>query len=178
MTDPEVRTGATPYANPWWSVRSDTLHWPDGSTSGFDVVVCGAIAVTIALEDGRVHLVDQYRPAVRRRTWEFPSGGTEDGELDPATVAARELAEETGLRAGTLERLGTIDVAPGMSDLACHVFLATDLTPGEPNRDPGTEQGMTSAWFGLDEVASMIDAGTLCDGKSLAALALLQRRLG
>ena len=91
---------------------------------------------------------------------------------DRAEVAARELREETGLAAGRLGRLGTLDVAPGMLSQRCHVFLATDLTHGEPQREPA-EQDMRSAWFARADVEGMIAGGTMRDAKSAAAYTLL-----
>ncbi len=63
-------------------------------------------------------------------------------------------------------------MAPGMLSQRCHVFLATDLTPGEPQREPA-EQDMRSAWFTRADVERMLVDGTLCDAKSAAAYTLL-----
>jgi 8-oxo-dGTP pyrophosphatase MutT (NUDIX family) len=163
------------YANPWMAVREDTVRRPDGSTGRYGVVDSPDIALVIAAEGDRLHLVEQYRYAVDGRRWEFPSG-TADARLDTGEaaeeVAARELREETGLTAGRLSPLGTLDVAPGMLSHRCSVFLATDLTPGEPERDVA-EQDMRSAWFATADVERMITGGTMCDAKSVAAFALL-----
>ena len=164
------------YANPWIAVREDTVRRPDGSTGPYGVVDSPDIALVIAAEGDRLQLVEQYRYPVGGRRWEFPSG-TADPDLDggPGEVAARELREETGLTAGRLSRLGTLDVAPGMLSLRCHVFLATDLTHGEPQRELA-EQDMRSAWFGREEVERMVADGTMTDAKSAAAYALLLLR--
>jgi 8-oxo-dGTP pyrophosphatase MutT (NUDIX family) len=87
-------------------------------------------------------------------------------------LAARELREETGLRAGRLEEIGLLDVAPGMSSQRGRVFLATDLTDGRPERE-AEEQDMRSAWFSRAEVEAMITQGELTDAQSIAAYALL-----
>jgi hypothetical protein len=52
------------------------------------------------------------------------------------------------------------------------VFLATDLTPGTPQRDL-EEQDMRSAWFTRGEVERMISDGTITDAQSAGAYALL-----
>jgi hypothetical protein len=68
-------------------------------------------------------------------------------------MAAAELAEETGLRAGRLEKLGYLHCANGMSGEGMHVFLATELTAGEPDREQ-TEQDMQQQWFSQHELVS------------------------
>lgn len=134
------------------------------------------IALIVALDGDRLHLVEQHRPVVGGRRWEFPSGDVEplvDG--DTAATATRELREETGLRAASLTRLGTLDIMPSTLDQRCAVFLAAGLTEGAPDRDPG-ERDMRSAWFARSEVEQMIADGTICDAKTLAAYALLAVR--
>ena len=161
------------YANPWMSVREDTVRRPDGSTGLYGVVDSADIALVIATDGVRVHLVEQYRYPVAGRRWEFPSGSADESQdVDAAALAARELREETGLRARRLTPLGTLDVAPGMASQQCRVFLATDLTYGEPQRELA-EQDMRSAWFSRADVERMIVDGTMTDAKSAAAYTLL-----
>jgi 8-oxo-dGTP pyrophosphatase MutT (NUDIX family) len=155
------------------SVREDTVRRPDGSSGIYAVVDTPDIALVVPSDGDRLHLVEQYRYPVSGRRWEFPSG-TADAALDSdaEALAHRELREETGLVARTLTSLGTLDVAPSMINHRCRVFLATDLVPGEPQRDP-EEQDMRSAWFDRAEVQRMIADGRLTDAKSVAAFALL-----
>lgn len=161
------------YANPWLVVREDTLRRSDGSTGTYAVVDSSDIVVILPLDGDRLHLVEQYRHPVGGRRWEFPSGSVEEGlDADPQAVAARELREETGLLAGRLIELGAFDVTPSTMTQRCNVFLATDLAEGPTQREPD-EQDMRSAWFSASEVERMIMNGTLADGKSLAAYALL-----
>ena len=90
-----------------------------------------------------------------------------------AELAARELAEETGLRAGRIEPIGVIQVAPGMSSQRGHIFLATELTPGPPQREH-SEQDMRTAWFTVAQFEDMARAGDPVDAQSLAAYLLLK----
>jgi 8-oxo-dGDP phosphatase len=161
------------YANPWMSVREDTVRRPDGSTAVHGVVETPHIAIVVPDDGDRLHLVEQYRHPVGARRWEFPSG-SEDERLDgsAASLAARELREETGLVAGSLTLLGTLEVLPSMSALRCRVFVATDLTQGLPEREPA-EQDMTSTWFSRADVEQMIRDGAITDARTVAAYALL-----
>lgn len=130
------------------------------------------IALVIPLDGDRMHLVEQHRHRVGGRRWEFPSGDCDAADADPASTAARELREETGLVARHLTRLGTLEVMPSTLDVRCHVFLATGLTEGPTDRDPG-EHDMTSAWIARDDVERMMRDGAMTDAKSMAAYALL-----
>jgi len=93
-------------------------------------------AAIIALDrdpDGTRHvlLVSQYRVPLGRFSLEIPAGLVGDdagGEGEDAlTAAARELEEETGYRAGTLEVLGEFYSSPGMVSEAFTLLKATDL---------------------------------------------------
>jgi|SRR5690606_3469796 8-oxo-dGTP pyrophosphatase MutT (NUDIX family) len=162
------------YANSWMTVREDAVQRPDGSRGIYGVVDKPDYALIIPMaDDGRMHLVEQYRYPLGLRRWEFPQGTAPDREdLDPAELAARELREETGLRAGRLVELGLLDVAPGLSSQRGRAFLATELTAGPPEREL-EEQDMRAAWFGRAEFEEMIRTGLVTDAQSIAAYALL-----
>jgi 8-oxo-dGTP pyrophosphatase MutT (NUDIX family) len=165
------------YNNPWMSVREDTIRRADGSTGIYAVVDTADIAVVVPWDGDRLHLVEQYRYPVAGRRWEFPSGSAEESDaLDAAVLARRELQEETGLQAADLTVLGSLEVTPSMIAHRCTVFLATEFSVGEPQRDPD-EQGMRSAWFTKAEVEQMVRDGQMVDAKSIAALTLLNLRL-
>lgn len=70
-------------------------------------------AVILAIDDGHVLLVDQYRVPLGRHCLELPAGLVDDGE-DVETTAARELEEETGYRAARVSRIGDFHSSPGM----------------------------------------------------------------
>jgi 8-oxo-dGTP pyrophosphatase MutT (NUDIX family) len=162
------------YANAWMTVREDAVRFADGSDGIYGVIDKPTYALIIPRDGDRLHLVEQFRYPVGHRRWEFPQGTAPDrADVDPAELAVRELAEETGLRAGRMERIGSLDVAPGMSSQRGHVFLATALTEGPAAREP-SEQDMRTAWFTLAEFEHLARSGELTDSQSLAAYLLLQ----
>jgi len=169
----EAVSSTAVYNNAWMTVREDTLLRADGSPGVYGVVDKPAYALVIAAEGDRVHLVEQYRYPLGARRWEFPQG-TAAGRvvLAPDDLARRELREETGLLARTMTRLGTLDVAPGMSSQRGDVYLATGLTPGPPEREV-EEQDMRSAWWTRSTMESAIRSGEISDSQSIAAYALL-----
>lgn len=161
------------YANSWMTVREDDIRRPDGSAGIYGVVDKPDYALVIPMREGLLHLVEQFRYPLGLRRWEFPQGTAPDrADSDPGELAARELREETGLRAGRMVPIGLLDVAPGMSSQRGRVFLATDLTEGRPEREL-EEQDMRSAWFDRAQVEAMITEGEMTDAQSIAAYALL-----
>jgi 8-oxo-dGTP pyrophosphatase MutT (NUDIX family) len=161
------------YRNNWLTLREDDIRRPDGSSGIYAVIDKPTYALVIPRDGDRFHLVEQFRYPLGMRRWEFPQGTAPDQEhLDPTALAARELREETGLRAGAMELLGTLDVAPGMSSQRGWVFLATDITEGEHDREH-EEQDMHSAWFTRAQLERMMRDGDITDAQSVAAWTLL-----
>ena len=97
-----------------------------------------------------VWLVQQYRHPVGARFWEFPQGAWEEApDADAEALARGELAEETGLRAATLEHLGRLYFAYGLTDQSVDVWRATGLEPGAQALEP-TEYGLVARRFERD----------------------------
>ncbi len=87
-------------------------------------------AVILAVDDGHVLLVEQYRVPLGKNCLELPAGLVGDEVADePAEIAAgRELEEETGYRAGIIENLGEFYSSPGMVSESFTLMKASDLT--------------------------------------------------
>lgn len=89
-------------------------------------------AVILAIDEGHVLLVEQYRVPLGKNCIELPAGlvGDHDhnGEEDSATAAIRELEEETGYRAGTMEDCGEFYSSPGMVSESFSLFKASGLS--------------------------------------------------
>lgn len=135
----------------------------------------GAVVVVPVLDDGGIVLIRNYRFAVGERLLELPAGMLEAGE-DPARAAARELAEETGYRAGRIEKLGEFYTGPGTTDENMHAFLAGELAPGEQELEPHEEIGVEVVPG--DRVRAMVAGGTIHDAKTIAALTYYWLRQG
>ncbi|MDB5849183.1 MAG: ADP-ribose pyrophosphatase [Rhodoferax sp.] len=175
MTSPEIRTtdSRIAYENPWMRVREDKIVRASGAAGIYGVVEKQDFALVVPLQDGLVHLVQQYRYPVGGRYWEFPQGSTANGLQDRQAQAETELREETGLTAGTWRYAGQLFSAYGYSQQAFDIFLATDLVPG-PNDLEAEEEGLITQAFPLAEVERMILDGRMCDGAAVAAFGLLR----
>jgi 8-oxo-dGTP pyrophosphatase MutT (NUDIX family) len=173
--DPDIRTLTSDvvYSDPWIRLRRDEIERRDGGKGTYAVIERDDFAIVVPAENNGFHLVEEFRYPLGRRGWSFPQGGFphgEKGSLDE--LAALELAQETGLRAGQLTSLGYLATAHGMTAQYGHYFLATGLIPGTPDREP-EEQDMRHGWVDRAEFEAMTRDGRIVDDSTLAAYALL-----
>ena len=112
-------------------------------------------------------MLRQYRFAADAHIWEVPAGKLDAGET-PEACAARELREETGYRAGRIERTGSILTTPGFTDERIHLFCAHDLVPGDHAREPSELIELIE--LDLTDSLAMIAEGEIVDAKSIVAL--------
>lgn len=133
----------------------------------------GAVVLLPRLDDGRIVLIENHRHTVGETLLELPAGTIDPGET-PEQTATRELTEETGYTAAKLEKLHEFYSCPGICDELMHLYLATDLTAGEPDRE-ATEE-IENRIVRQDEVPGLIASGSVRDAKTLVGLyALLSR---
>lgn len=146
---------------------------PDGVEHAKEVVRHpGAVTLLPLLDDGRICFVENFRVSVGQTLVELPAGTLEPGE-DPLEAARRELAEETGYRAGRIERLATFYMSPGVLDERMHLFLATSLVAGRLSLDAGEDiRPLLCTW---SEALAMLADGRICDAKSIAGLLYYQQ---
>src|SRR6266567_6831044 len=119
------------------NLRVENIPKPSGGTSRFEIVEHPDAVAIVALRYDLVGsseavpcvvLVNQERPAVKRKTWEIPAGLIEAHERDsPQLTAARELREETGYLADNWQCLTREYPSPGFSTEAITIYLATQV---------------------------------------------------
>lgn len=152
------------------------VRLPDGKTVKREVVKHpGAVAI-VALDTAQnVLFVRQYRTAAARTLLEIPAGTLNPGE-EPMACAAREMQEETGYFPDKLEALGGIFVAPGYTSEYIHLFYA--LAVRESRLAMDADEFIEVVRYPLSEALAMIERGEINDGKTVAALLRVARRLG
>ncbi len=173
--EPEIRTIASSvvYSDNWIRVRKDDIERGNGSRGTYTVIERRDFALIIPAEHGGFHLVEEYRYPVGRRSWSFPQGGFPHGKTGtPEELARLELAQETGLRARNLTRLGSLTAGHGMTPQYGLYFLATGLTPGPAAPEP-EEYGMRHEWVAREQFENMVRDRRIVDDSTLAAYALL-----
>ena len=107
-------------------IYEDTMLLPNGKTEKWDFVShrMGAACVLAVKPDGKILMVRQYRNALERETLEVPAGKRDSLTEDTKICAARELEEETGYRAGKLEKLLSLKSTVAFCDEMIDVYLA------------------------------------------------------
>lgn len=149
------------------NLRKDKVTVPNG-TSYREIVEHNGGAVVVAItDDHKVVMVKQYRAAVKRVVLELPAGKVEDGE-DPMETAIRELKEETGYTPGKTVHLISSYPSIGYTEEMLHIYLCTDLVPGETDFDEN--EALDIYEYKYDELMEMIKNGELLDGKTQLGL--------
>jgi ADP-ribose pyrophosphatase len=156
------------YVGRKFRVARDTEAAADGAPVVRDVVLHpGAVAILPLLDAGRVCLVRNRRPAVGETLLEIPAGTLEPPE-PPEVAAARELAEETGYRAGRWRKLGEFYPSPGVLSERMYLFVAEELTPGEMRLEKDEDiEPQVVPW---EQALAWALDGTIRDAKTLVAL--------
>ena len=156
----------------------DTVTLPNGATIELEMIHHpGAAAVVPMKEDGTVILIRQYRHAAGGYIYEIPAGKLRPGE-DPKLCAARELQEEIGYRADSLELLTSVLTTPGFTDEVIHIYEGTGLTKGKQDLDH--DEVIEIVELPLEKALAQIIDGTIRDAKTIVGLqtAYLKRRSG
>lgn len=169
-----VSASAVLWSGPIFAVRRDTFELGAAGVLTRDVVAkAGAVAVVALDDEERVVLIQQYRHAVGAREWEVPAGLLDVPGERLVEAAARELAEETDLRAGRWDVLLDHLSSPGFTDERIVTFLARDLTDvpaDERHTRDGEELGMPVRRVPLDEAVAAVLGGSVRNVTTVAAV--------
>lgn len=161
------------------SLTIGTFEAPDGQHFERELVRHpGAVSVVPLHDDDTVVLVRQYRAAVDAELLEIPAGKRDVADEPLELTASRELAEEVGLRAGSLVPLVSFHNSIGFSDELSHIFLGTDLTTTDVDLQGVEEEHMTIERVALVDALALIDRGEITDAKTVLGLILTARRRG
>ncbi len=152
-------------ANKLFRVVDEVATDPSGFEIHRAIVRHPGSAVMMPVDDGnRVLLVRQFRLPAQQELWELPAGRLDPGE-SPLEAAKRELREETGYQANNWMKLASYWPSPGYVDEKMDLFLARELTAGKPEQMP--DERIETRWFPEEELASLVRAGEIQDGKTL-----------
>ena len=156
-----------------FDLQVDEIEYDSGNKGIREVAVHPGGAVVVPLkDDGKIIMVNQFRYPLQKFLLEMPAGKLDKNE-DPFVCAVRELEEETGYKAKKIIKLGSICTTPGFCTEVLHIYLATNLIPGNHNREEG-EHGMEVFEFTLDEIDSKILSGEIVDSKSICGVQLFK----
>jgi ADP-ribose pyrophosphatase len=166
------------FRGPVFSVTTDKVVEPSGVTARRDIIRHPGSVVILAVDDTRsrprVLLERQYRHAAKGFLWELPAGRVDEGEQELA-AAKRELIEETGFTAERWQRAFKYFASPGFMDETMAVYLAQGLRRGKAQ--PEEDESIQIRLVSLSDAIQKIMNGTVRDGKTIAGVLWLARRL-
>ncbi len=162
------------FSTPWFDVLGKTVR-PDEAPY-YSLRLPDYVAIVALTGDERVLAVRQYRPAVERHTIELPSGLIDPGE-SPEQTAARELLEETGYAAASVEVLGPMLTDNGRMTNRIWTCVAAGARRVE-GRAP--EDGIEVLLYSIPELYQATRAGEFDHSLHIAvvSLAALRGKLG
>ncbi|MEE6209552.1 NUDIX hydrolase [Salarchaeum sp. III] len=167
----ETRSREVAYSCPGFDVVREDVVLPDGTRTDFDYLSePPAVVVLPFTDDGEVVVIEEWRQAVGRVNRGLPAGGTEpEDATDLAAAARRELREETGYEADSLEPLTTVEPANGYADSVHHHFVARGCTPtAEQDLDHDESIRVDTAAF--DDLVAAAAAGDLRDARTVVGV--------
>jgi ADP-ribose pyrophosphatase len=160
--------------SPWIEfITRDVQFSAQGAIEAYDAIgqqdYCVALAVT---PDSRILLVRQFRPALERFSLEFPAGMIDPGESADSAVA-RELLEETGYPAETIDPIGKTATCAGRISNSMHSFF---VRTGDRVVGFSEEQGVSVSLATADQLRGLILAGEFSEQCHLGVIALANAR--
>lgn len=157
-------------------VCEDEVEFANGHRGIYGVVEKDDFALIVPFDGKHFHLVKQFRYATSHDSIEFPQGKHEDNpDEDPTRLAQDELQEELGLVAASMVEIGYLHEAPGYSNQAFHIFLATGLKHVGKQRDI-TEADLSHLKMTIEEFEQAVIDGLITDAPTVSAYGLLKMK--
>ncbi|CAM3965705.1 NUDIX hydrolase [Paenibacillus alkaliterrae] len=149
------------------SLQVDTVTLADGRTATREIVKHPGAAAVMALLDGKLLVVEQFRKPLEKFQIEIPAGKLDPGE-DPQTAAARELEEETGYRSNNLKLLSSFYTSPGFADEKLYVYFTDQVEQGV--QSPDEDENLKVEAITLEQAEAYIQEGRISDAKTILAV--------
>lgn len=153
--------------NKWVTFIEDKFQLPNGANCTYYHAQKSDAVMTIAVEgvntDGFTYIVNQHRHPIGKSIWQFPIGGFDPTKEDPVDAARKELREETGIVAGSLEYLGSFYVDPGFTNQKLHVCATKDIREVREQNLESSEFGLICKKIPIANIGAMIKSGEMGD---------------
>lgn len=184
------------YACPGFDVRLDRVRYPDGSEGEFhSVTEPESVVVLPFVDDGEVDgddrrdgdgeseaadelvVIAEWRQAVGRVSYGLPAGSREPGDRDLDETARRELTEETGYVADSVESLLAVEPVNGVADVVHNYYVARGCRPtGEQDLDHNESIRVDTTTF--PALCERVLAGEVRDGRTVLGVLYYDRVRG
>lgn len=169
-----VEESAIAYSCEGFDIVNQNVRLPEGGRAEFDYLSEPPSVVILPFTtDGEVVMIEEWRQAVERLNRGLPAGTAEPGDDDLAATARRELTEETGYVADTLEPLVSVEPANGLANTVHHYFVATGCSPtGEQHLDE--DETILVDTMPYEELLTRVRRGDLRDGRTVLGVLYYQ----
>ncbi|TAA72505.1 NUDIX hydrolase [Planococcus salinarum] len=159
------------------NLKVDEVSLPNGHTSKRELIEHpGAVAIVAITAEKKIIMVEQYRKALERSIIEVPAGKLEKGE-DPETTAMRELEEETGYTAASLQLIQSFSTSPGFADEVVHLFFAEGLSKSQSGAVTDEDEFVELMEVTVEEAEQMMQDNRIYDAKTAFAVLWAKQRL-
>jgi len=149
------------------NLRKDKIILPDGKEALREVVEHSGGSCILCEKDGKILLVRQFRYPYKQELLELPAGKLNPGE-SPELTAIRELEEEGGIKADSVELMFEVYPSPGYTDEIIRIYRAVGIKETKTHLDE--DEFLESVWIDKETLKNMIKNGEIKDGKTLIAL--------
>jgi 8-oxo-dGTP pyrophosphatase MutT (NUDIX family) len=158
-------------------LRQDTCELPSKRVVDdyFVMEIPDGAAIVAVTEKDELLLVRQYKHGLDQVVLELPAGIVETGE-DPAVTIARELEEETGYRASSVEYVTTLATKPARLSARTQIFFAENISQQGVQQQNDSEI-IQQVLVPLAELPALLQRGEIIVETSLAALMMVWPRL-
>ena len=151
------------------SLDVDTVITPGGNEATRELVHHpGGVGIVALDDDNSIYLVEQYRIPYDDMLLEIPAGKLDSRRENPLDAARRELSEETGFDAESIEYIGDFYPSVGFLDEILRMFIARGLTAGQTH--PDEDEFVNLVKIPFDEAYRLVMDGKIKDGKTIAAI--------
>lgn len=169
---PSIRQRRLICATPYKNIYQVTADFTD-FTKDYYVVEYKHRAGVVAVKDGKVLLVRQYRLLIDGLSWEIPGGAVNDNET-PVQAAVRECLEETSIRCANLQPLLFFHMSVDTIYNPTHIFYSHDIAEIPEPQYLHTQEVSSWEWLPLEQCIEMIFSQQISDVFSIAALLAYQ----
>ena len=175
----ETRTTQQILHTPYLKIRREEVLLPNGTIIPDYYIIenRGWVGIVPLTPDGRFLLNNQYKHGIGLEVLEFPAGGIDEEDDDPAQTAHRELMEETGYSTDNMEFLAHMLANPTGAVTRIWWYLARDIRKtGEQKLDPA--EVIENRLVTPAELLRLIHQGEFAVQGQVAAAYLALERLG
>lgn len=166
----------TVFSTEWFKITEvpSEPEWGIGEKPFYRIDSNDGVVALLLTDEGKIVLVNQYRPARGCKTMEFPAGFMEDGE-SPEQAIRRELREETGYEPGELVPIGHHGLSVDRHSYSIISFAALN---SKKVAEPSESEFIDLIECDLQDYISKADSGEPVLLSDIGVLSMAQRKLG